>query len=54
MAIGPNSVEEPLIIDGREVGSVPNFIGFLITKDGDCSQELQWFGNGMINNDEPV
>ena len=43
MAIGPDSVEEPLIIDGNEVESVSkfNFLGSLITKDGGCSQEIR-------------
>ena len=43
MAIGPDSVEEPLIIDDNEVESVSkfNFLGSLITKDGGCSQEIR-------------
>ena len=43
MAIGPDSVEERLIIDGNEVESVSkfNFLGSLITKDGGCSQEIR-------------
>ena len=43
MAIGPDSVEEPLIIDGNEVESVSkfNFLGSLITRDGGCSQEIR-------------
>ena len=43
MAIGPDSVEEPLIIDGNEVESVSkfNFLGSLITKGGGCSQEIR-------------
>ena len=43
MAIGPDSVEEPLIIDGNEVESVPkfNFLRSLITKDGGYSQEIR-------------
>ena len=43
MAIGPDSVEEPLIIDGNKVESVSkfNFLGSLITKDGGCSQEIR-------------
>ena len=36
MAIGPDSVEEPLIIDGNEADAVSkfNFLGSLITKEG--------------------
>ena len=43
MAIGPDSVEEPLVIDGNEVESVYkfNFLGSLITKEGGCSQEIR-------------
>ena len=43
MAIGPDSVEEPLITDGNEVESVSkfNFLGSLITKEGGCSQEIR-------------
>ena len=43
MAIGSDSVEEPLITDGNEVESVSkfNFLGSLITKDGGCSQEMR-------------
>ena len=43
MAIGPDSVEELLIIDGNEVESVSKFIflGSLITKEGGCSQEIR-------------
>ena len=43
MAICPDSVEEPLIINGNEVESVSkfNFLGSLITKDGGCSQEIR-------------
>ena len=43
MAIGSDSVEEPLIIDGNEVESVSkfNFLGPLITKDGSCTQEIR-------------
>ena len=39
MSIGPDSVEEPLTIDGNEVESVSkfNFLGSLITKDDGCS-----------------
>ena len=45
MAIGPDSVEEPFIIDGNEVGSVSkfNFLGSLITEEGGCSQEIRHF-----------
>ena len=43
LAIGPDSVEEPLIINGNEVESVSkfNFLGSLITKEGGCSQEIR-------------
>ena len=43
IAIGPDSVEELLIIDGNEVESVSkfNFQGSLITKEGGCSQEIR-------------
>ena len=43
MVTGPDSVEEPLIIDGNEVESVSkfNFLGSLITKDKGCSQEIR-------------
>ena len=43
MAIAPDSVEEPFIIDGNEVGSVSkfNFLGSLITEEGGCSQEIR-------------
>ena len=43
MTIGPDSVEEPLIIDGNEVESVSkfNFLGSMITKEGGCSQEIR-------------
>ena len=43
MAIGPDSVEEPFIIDSIEVESVSkfNFLGSLVTKDGGCSQEIR-------------
>ena len=43
MAIGPESVEEPLIIDGNEVESVSkfNFLGSLITTEGGFSQEIR-------------
>ena len=43
MAISPDSVEEPLIIDGNEVESVSkfNFLGSLITKEDGCSQEIR-------------
>ena len=43
MAIGPDSVEEPLIIDGNEVESVSkfNFLGSLITKESGYSQEIR-------------
>ena len=43
MAIGPDSVEEPLIIGVNEVESVSkfNFLGSLSTKEGGCSQEIR-------------
>ena len=44
MAIGPDSVEEPLIIDGNEVESVSKFkfLGSLIIRDKGCSQEIRY------------
>ena len=60
MAIGPDSVEEPLIIDGNEVESVFNFniLGSLITKDGICSHGGQQIrhrlASGTFSNDKPV
>ena len=43
MAIGPDRVGKPLIINGNEVESVSkfNFLGSLITKEGGCSQEIR-------------
>ena len=43
MTICPDSVEEPIIINGNEVESVSklNFLGSLISKDGSCSQEIR-------------
>ena len=43
MAIGPDSVKGPFIIDGNEVELVSkfNFLGSLITKDGGCSHEIR-------------
>ena len=43
IAIGADSMQEPLIIDGNEVESVSkfNFLGSLITKEGGCSQEIR-------------
>ena len=43
MAIRPDSVEEPVMIDVSEVESVSkfNFSGSLITEDDGCSQEIR-------------
>ena len=50
MAIGPDSVEEPLIIDGTEVESVSkfNFLRSLITRNQTS------LSNGTFSNDKPV
>ena len=61
MAIGPDSVEKPLIItcNGNEVESVSKFnylhVGSLITKEGGCRPRNQTsLSNGTFSNDKPV